>query len=84
MGVFDTRETLVEPLETVGEALMIDAQAVQYGGVEVTGDYRILDDIVGEVVGLAVGDSALDSPPANHILKQRPWRSRPLPSAPWL
>jgi hypothetical protein len=38
---------------------------------------RILDDVVAEVVGLAVDGAALVPPPAIHMVKQRGWWSRP-------
>ena len=44
----------VAALEAVGQPCVIDAQEMQDRGVEVVDLDRVLDDVVGEVVGLAV------------------------------
>ena len=53
-GRFDAGEAEVEALRLEGEALVVDAKQVQHGGVEVADLNRVLDDVVGEVVGLAL------------------------------
>ena len=50
----DAGQLLVEPLVAVREPLVVEAQQVQHRGVEVVDVDRVLDDVVGEVVGLAV------------------------------
>src|SRR6516165_6302132 len=59
--LFHAREAHVEALELVGKAAMIDAQAVEDGGVEVVDVYGILDHVVAEIIGLAVHEPLLDS-----------------------
>ena len=55
----------VAALEFVGQLLVVDAHAVQDGGVEVVDVDGVFGDVVAEVVGLAVGQAALD-PAAGH------------------
>ena len=55
--LFDAGEPHVEALELEGQAAVVDAQAVQDRGVEVVDVDRVLDDVVAEVVGLAVDDA---------------------------
>ena len=50
----DAGQPLVEPLVAEREALVVEAQQVQHRGVEVADVDRVLDDVVGEIVGLAV------------------------------
>ena len=54
-------QPVVATLETVGQALVIDAEKVQNGGLEVVDVNRIDDGIEAEVVGGAVGDAGLDA-----------------------
>ena len=60
--LLDAGEPHVQALEFEGQAAMIDAQAVQDRGVEVVNVDGVLDDVVTEVVGLAVDDAGLDAP----------------------
>ena len=53
----DAGQPLVEALELEREPLVVDAQAVQDRGVQVVDVDRVLDDVVAEVVGLAVDDA---------------------------
>ena len=41
-------------LEFEGQPLVVDAQAVQNGGLQIVDVDRVGDDVVAEVVGLAV------------------------------
>src|SRR6266567_789627 len=50
-------QLLIEPLELVSELVVIDAETVQDGGIEVAHMYGILDDVIAIVVCLAIGDS---------------------------
>ena len=59
--LLDAGQPLVEPLVLVGEPLVVEAQQVQDGGVEVADVHRVLDDVVAEIVGLAVDRPALDA-----------------------
>jgi hypothetical protein len=54
LRLLDAGQLAVEALEAVGEALVVEAEQVQHRGVEVADVHGILDDVVGEVVGLAV------------------------------
>src|SRR5262245_18058773 len=57
----DAGEPLVQALVAVAEAAVVVAEQVQDGGVEVADVDGVLDDVVGEVVGLAVDGAALDA-----------------------
>ena len=59
--VFDAGEFLVEALEFVGEATVIDAEEVEDGGVHVADVDGVLSDVVGEVVGFSVNRAPLDA-----------------------
>ena len=48
-------------MELVGEALVVDAELVEYGGVEVVDGDGVLGDAVAEFVGGAPGGAALDA-----------------------
>src|SRR5271157_4611186 len=52
----DAREPHVQALELEAQAAVVDAQAVQNRGVEVVDVRGVLDDVVTEVVGLAIHD----------------------------
>src|SRR5690349_23664561 len=54
LGRFDAGQSLIEAQVANGEPLMIEAEQVQDRGVPVVEMYRILDDVVREVVRLAV------------------------------
>ena len=51
---FHARQTLVETLELVGEALVIDPQQVQDRGVEIVDVDGVGGDVVREFIRLAV------------------------------
>ena len=53
-------QAVVAALVLEGQPGVVDAQAVQDRGVQVVDVDRVLDDVVAEVVGLAVGDAGLD------------------------
>ena len=57
----DIGQPEVTPLETVGQALMVETEAAEDGGVEVVNVDRLFDDVVAEVVGRAMGDARLDA-----------------------
>ena len=57
----DVGEAIVATLEAVGQVLVVEAEAVQDGGVEVVDVDRILGDVVAVVIGLAVADAGLDA-----------------------
>lgn len=60
-GGVDAGEFLVEAEEGEGEAVVVDAELVEDGGVEVADGDFVFDDIVGVVVGFAVGHAAFDA-----------------------
>ncbi len=61
VGGFDAGEFHIESLVSVGEALVIDTEEVEHGGVEVTDVDDIVDRVVAEFVGCAVGGAGLDA-----------------------
>ena len=57
---------------------MIDAKQAQDRGLEVVNRHGIFRDAISKIVGLAEAKaSALTPPPANQLVKQRGWWSRP-------
>ena len=67
MGVLDAGEPGVQALVLEGQLLVVDAQLVEHGGVQVADVDDVVDGVVAEVVGRAVGHAALDAPPAMNI-----------------
>ena len=57
-GPVDVGEAVVAALEAVGEAGVVEAEQMQGGGVQVVDVDGILDDVVAEVVRLAVDVAA--------------------------
>ena len=57
----DAGQTHVEALDFIRQAFVVDAQAVEDGGVHVVDVDRVFDDVVAEFVGLAVDDAGLDA-----------------------
>src|SRR5688572_8888448 len=53
----------VTSLRTIGQLRVIDAERAQNRRVEIVDVYRIFDDVVAEVVGLAVDEASLDAAP---------------------
>ena len=58
MGGLDAGEALVEALRFETEFRVVDSHAMQQRRVEIKEADRIADDVVGEVVGLAVDNAA--------------------------
>ena len=54
----DVGEAEVAAAEAIGQPLVVDAEQVQDGGVQVVDVDRVRGDVVAEVVGRAVGDAA--------------------------
>lgn len=65
MGGVDSGEFLVKALEGEGELVVVEAELVEDGGVEVADADFVFDDVVGIIVCFSVGDSAFD-PTAGH------------------
>ena len=61
MRFFDAGGSGIQAIVCKGEAIVIDAQLVQDGRVDVAHMNRIFYDIVAEVIGLAVNYTFLDS-----------------------
>ena len=57
----DAGEALVETLELVAEPLVIEAELVEQGRGEIADVHRVLDDVVREVIRLAVRQPAADA-----------------------
>ena len=55
------REPMIAALESIGQLAMIHAEQVQHRGVEIVNFNRILDDVVGKVIGLTVDGATFDS-----------------------
>ena len=59
-------------LEFVGQPLVIDAEAVQNGGLQIVDMNRVCDRVVAVIVGFSPCTMpGLMPPPAIHIVKQR-------------
>src|SRR5271168_1642298 len=56
-GAHGPSELLIEALELVRELVVVDAQAMQNGRVEIPYRDWILDHVVAVVIGFAVGDA---------------------------
>src|SRR5271170_4029688 len=54
-------ELLIEPLKLVRELVVVDAQAVENGRIEIPYRDWILDHVVAVVIGLTVGDARAHS-----------------------
>ena len=52
---------MVETLEFIGHAFMINAKSVENGGVEVADVDRVFDDVVAHVIGFTVDLAAFDA-----------------------
>ena len=63
----DSGETDVEPLEFHGEALVIDAEQVEHGGVKIVDTDRVFFGGVAKLVGGAVSDAGFDAASGHHI-----------------
>ena len=61
LSFLDARQTLVQALEREGQPFIVDTQLVQHGCMQVTDGHRILQNVVAEVVRLAVRYSPLDA-----------------------
>src|SRR5690349_10213884 len=57
----DVREAEAPPLEAEGQALVVDAEEVEEGRLEVVDVDRVLGHVHGEVIRGAVGDARLDA-----------------------
>jgi hypothetical protein len=60
---FHPGEPHIEPLVSVREPFVIDAELMKDRGLEVADMHRVFDDVVGKIVGIAVYDTALDAGP---------------------
>src|SRR5439155_10707498 len=56
------RQTEVAPAIAIGQPLMVQPQQMQNGGVIVVHMARVRHNLRAELVGLAMGDPALDAP----------------------
>src|SRR5207253_1390871 len=57
----DVRQPEVASGVAEGQALVVEAEEVQDGGLQVMDVDRVIDDVEAEVVGGTVGESALDA-----------------------
>ena len=82
MSIFDTRQSHIEALMFDSESLVINAQQVQHGRVQIANVNNVFHGIVSQFIGGAPGCSPLTPPPAIHIEKPFMWWSRPAPPLP--
>ncbi len=59
----DSREAIVSAVETVGELLVVESKEMESGGIQIMNVNRIADNVVGEIIGFAVGESAANTCP---------------------
>src|SRR4051794_38793394 len=57
----NVRQTVIAPLEAVGQLLVVQAEQVQNSRLQIVNVDGILNDVIAEVVGGAHGDAPLDS-----------------------
>jgi hypothetical protein len=69
---FDVSEPEVAALEAICQPLVIDAEAMQDGRLQIMDVYRILDDVVGVIVGFPDETPGFMPRPAIQTVKQRP------------
>jgi len=58
---FDSGEAHVEPLKLFGKTMVIDAEKVKKGGVEIANVDDVFHGVVAEFVGLSVAEARLDA-----------------------
>jgi hypothetical protein len=61
-GFLDVSQLQVQALETEGQFLVIDAEAVENRRVQIPDMHRVADDVSGEFVRLAINDAGFDAP----------------------
>ena len=61
MRVLDSGEALIEALERESEAFVINAKAMEHGGIKIADVRGVLNDVVAEVIGLAVGRASFNT-----------------------
>lgn len=59
--VLDSGEALIETLERESEAFVINAKAMEHGGIKIADVRGVLNDVVAEVIGLAVGRASFNT-----------------------
>src|SRR5260370_13568170 len=57
----DVGKAVIAALEAVGQLLVVQAEQVQNGRLEVMDVDRILDDVIAQLVSCAEGQAALDA-----------------------
>src|SRR4051794_29094681 len=62
-GSMHIGQSEVSALKSIGQPLVIDAEAAEHRSVEVVDVDRVADDVVAVVVGFAVGQARLDPAP---------------------
>jgi len=59
----DVREPIVSTLKTVNQSLVVQAQQVQHGRLQIVNMDRVTDDIIAKVIGFAISFSWTNSGP---------------------
>lgn len=58
---FRAREPQIQTLEFDRQTQVVYAEQIENGGVEIVDVHRVADDVVAEIVGLAVNKTAFDT-----------------------
>ena len=58
---FYAGELLLQALKAVVELVVVEAEEIKHGGMQIADLYWVLDDLVSHVVGRAVRNPGLDS-----------------------
>ena len=58
----DIGQTVPSTLMPKGQTLMVDAQQMEHGGLEVVNMHGILHNIIAEIIRLAIGDPGFYAP----------------------
>ena len=60
-GRFDTAETFIQPVVIEDETPVVEAEAVQQGGVEIVYTDSIFDGVITKIIGCAIGSATFDA-----------------------
>ena len=61
VGVFDSGQALLQALVWESELVIVDSEAMKNGGIQFVQVYRVLGDVIAEIIGFSVGDPFFDS-----------------------
>ena len=75
--LFNPCQSHIEPLEFHAQPSVVDAEAMEDGSVQVMDVYWVGNDVIAEVVGLAMDDARLNARARHPNGKALGWWSRP-------